>query len=513
MSTTTTNYFEQIEANIVETDNFVECRVCLENTNDSGCPLTAALVLETDQGEVLSLLDILAQICAVHVEADDGLPDVICDYCKDTLISAYKLQLTAQNSDAVLRERAKKPLSTTGDVKLPDMMIVEDPVQEEGEVQWKAEENDDGTVSILDDQDQSEAGDVYDDLVAEDGHQPAKVKREPGKVYPQCETCGKQFTKAYYLNRHKEVHVMDPNRPYQCPVCYHRFHIESTLKLHMQIHDSSLVEANTTQVLDTFPVVYRCQECEAEFSSCDAFDEHWKSHLGEDDEEAMEDNNCLQESELVEGDEEQEEVKFKAPKSPAKEYKCQCCSKIYHNLNLFARHVKKQHPDRATHQCTLCGLLFPLGSQLNEHLQAHKGVKKFECSQCDKTFRLAGSLKDHERAHADERPYLCPDCGKGFHSRGNLRQHQLRHNEEKKYACDECPSTFVTKSSLNSHKRIHSGAKPYQCPDCDRAFNTHFSWSKHKRTHSGEKPYVCEICGMRFNSSYHVTVSSRLLIF
>lgn len=481
-------------------EQFIECRVCLQHVEDGGCHLWATIV-DSDKGIFISLQDILVQICMIEVRTDDGFSDIVCDECRESLMSAYKLLLLAQNSDAVLRERVSGlPSDALEGKDLDTSMIIEDVTESEAEV--AVEEYDIPPQSNL----KQEASSL-DDIIASDEHELGEVTSSGATndlKFPECDTCGKLFTKAYYLNRHKAVHVVDPNRPFQCTVCYKRFHIESTLKLHKMVH--TVEEAKSERDLH---LLYRCQPCGEDFKTSETLDAHWKQQHAES---AVPDTEDMPAEEVPDsgGDLDASPKKTaRGTKSPKKAYKCEYCQnqKVFVSLNLFAGHTKVMHPEQAVHECQVCGLAFPLDSLLTEHLEQHKAVKKFECPQCDKRFRVAGNLRNHLKSHVNERAFLCSHCGKGFFTSNNLRQHMMRHSSDKKFACDQCPSRFVTKASLTSHSRIHSGDKPYQCPDCDSAFNTHFSWSKHKRIHSGEKPYVCEVCGMRFNSSYHVTVS------
>lgn len=497
------SFVEEVETTEAQ---FGECRVCLQTTNDAGCPLSATVV-DSDKEYFLSLQDILSQICVIDVTADDGLPDVVCEECREALMAAYKLQLLAQHSDSVLRQRftGEDELVVKSRKDVQPMLIVEEQAEEDAE----AEENfyEDQGVKEESFADPSEEDELVESLEA--GQVPSEDVK-PGHKYSVCSVCGKQFTNVQHLTRHKKLHAVDPNRPYQCTVCYKRFHIDSTLKLHMMLHEA---QAPT-------PLVFQCEQCGDEFKTKAKFNKHWKMHeeeaggepMQEDGEEGDE-NTAAGDDDVVrveyEVEEEEQKPDVLSLKLPKKTYKCQFCEKVYQSINVLGSHTKSVHPEKALHECGICGHSYPLQSLLMEHLELHEGVKRYACTICDKRYRVSSNLKDHLRTHTEERTFLCNSCGKGFQTRNNLRQHMARHSSEKKYACDMCPSKFVTKASLTTHRRTHTGDRPYQCPHCEATFASHFSWSKHKRIHTGEKPYVCEICGMRFNSSYHVTVSGH----
>lgn len=383
-----------------------------------------------DAGEELmrSLQDILSQICQVQVDLDDGLPDVVCEECREALLSAYKLQLTAQHSDGVLRTRqqrlgedakADEAEEHGSPFKLP--MLVVDGGLESGE-NYDEEDDPDAGITTATDEDQS---------TTKSSSRPASQRQ-----FPECEACGKQFRKAYYLNRHKAVHLLDPNKPFQCRICYKRFHIDATLQLHLLIHDKSLMAEHLTEISNpNFQqpmVVYSCQECGDEFVSQESFDEHWKLH---------EVDTII--TTIDEEDQEDPQISATNAKTTAMirngvKLKCPDCGYLCNDDVSYSRHMRTAHDQEAsTYSCNFCGIDLPMGALLIEHLNQHEEVKPFQCPDCDKSFRTSSQLKAHTRIHQKDPIYLCSQCGKGFHSKNNLRQHAARHSGEKAFACDQ----------------------------------------------------------------------------
>lgn len=425
-----------VELMVVEEEEeegaFIECRVCLKSLAEpsSGkCYLSG--LIDAGIEEMKSLQDILAQICQVHVDPDDGLPDVVCEECRELLLSAYKLQLTAQHSDGVLRTRQRmgedvKVLDGDepgGPFKLPMLVI-------DGELE--SEEN----------YDEEEDPDIYTATTTEDEQSPVKSTRPTTqRQFPECDTCGKQFRKAYYLHRHKAVHILDPNKPFQCRICYKRFHIDSTLQLHLMIHDKSLIADHMTEISNPNyqqpMVVYKCQECGEEFTSQESFDEHWKLHevdtiittIDEEEEEQQQQQqsennttNATKTTAIGKG------VKLKCPE----------CGHLCNDEISYTRHMRTSHnQEPSTYSCNFCGIDLPMGALLIDHLNQHEGLKPLQCPDCDKSFRGSSQLKAHMRIHQKDPIYLCSQCGKGFHSKNNLRQHAARHSGEKAFACDQ----------------------------------------------------------------------------
>lgn len=431
---------EEIEEVVEESEpvTFTICRICLQNIPVfSSSPLTAQFT--PDHGNCISLMDILTLICGMTEPPDEVFPDALCLCCRNGLIDAYTLRQLAQKSHAALLSGTYRCDYKSKRTSSPLMILLEKRVQT---------------------------------IVEEDGESEFKIPSPSGK---------------------QAVPVVDPHRPHQCPECFKRFYVDSTLKLHMLMHAKSKTQPQEV-VTEEQEALYHCGECGVDFDSMEDLEQHWKIHVSD---EVIEDA-----SEEVSGTVRQ--VRRKRP------YQCPHCPKVYQSLTVIAGHAKAAHADQEIFACGKCQLGFPSEEYMQEHNQLihlKKGPMRFQCSRCDKTFRALSNLKYHESVHENARDHQCSVCGKGFNHKNGLRVHMARHTDERKFACDKCPSTFVDKASLKHHSRIHTGEKPYQCPHCDAAFGTHFSWSKHKRTHTGERPYVCDICGMRFNSSYHMNVS------
>ncbi|XP_077471856.1 uncharacterized protein LOC144086001 [Stigmatopora argus] len=108
---------------------------------------------------------------------------------------------------------------------------------------------------------------------------------------------------------------------------------------------------------------------------------------------------------------------------------------------------------RSPFSCSLCGKVFPMKSNLVEHMKNHYGDKPFKCSTCSKTFTQKYSLKRHMRMHTGEQPFVCTFCGKKFAYQPTLFRHLRNHTGEKPFKCPTCGTTFTQKSILHEHKK------------------------------------------------------------
>jgi uncharacterized Zn-finger protein len=50
-------------------------------------------------------------------------------------------------------------------------------------------------------------------------------------------------------------------------------------------------------------------------------------------------------------------------------------------------------------QCSLCGKIFKIKSQLLDHIRVHTGERPFSCHTCKSAFKTKCDLKRHERIH------------------------------------------------------------------------------------------------------------------
>uniref|UniRef100_A0A8B9G8I2 Zinc finger and BTB domain containing 12 n=2 Tax=Amazona TaxID=12929 RepID=A0A8B9G8I2_9PSIT len=89
-------------------------------------------------------------------------------------------------------------------------------------------------------------------------------------------------------------------------------------------------------------------------------------------------------------------------------------------------------------------------------------------STCPEAFHGVEKLVFHMRAH--HLVFMCPRCGKHFNHSSNLNRHMNVHRGVKSHACGLCGKSFTQKSTLHDHMNLHSGQRPYRCSYCDVRF-------------------------------------------
>uniref|UniRef100_A0A8D0L971 Zinc finger and BTB domain containing 12 n=1 Tax=Sphenodon punctatus TaxID=8508 RepID=A0A8D0L971_SPHPU len=95
-------------------------------------------------------------------------------------------------------------------------------------------------------------------------------------------------------------------------------------------------------------------------------------------------------------------------------------------------------------------------------------LRNIRCSKCEEAFQGVEKLVFHMRAQ--HFIFMCPRCGKQFNHSSNLNRHMNVHRGVKSHACAVCGKCFTQKSTLHDHMNLHSGQRPYRCSYCDVRF-------------------------------------------
>ncbi|XP_017714969.1 PREDICTED: zinc finger and BTB domain-containing protein 12 [Rhinopithecus bieti] len=95
-------------------------------------------------------------------------------------------------------------------------------------------------------------------------------------------------------------------------------------------------------------------------------------------------------------------------------------------------------------------------------------LKNIKCTKCPEVFQGVEKLVFHMRAQ--HFIFMCPRCGKQFNHSSNLNRHMNVHRGVKSHSCGICGKCFTQKSTLHDHLNLHTGARPYRCSYCDVRF-------------------------------------------
>ena len=103
-------------------------------------------------------------------------------------------------------------------------------------------------------------------------------------------------------------------------------------------------------------------------------------------------------------------------------FMCPVCGKGFRIRGMFLRH-KNGHKKQIYKlvQCDICGITVQ-DRTMQDHLDNHAGVLKFECEKCGKMFASRGRLYNHRMVHKNVN-YQCEVCGASYKQKSYLKRH------------------------------------------------------------------------------------------
>lgn len=172
-------------------------------------------------------------------------------------------------------------------------------------------------------------------------------------------------------------------------------------------------------------------------------------------------------------------------------YVCAICGKVYSYLESFRNHQTMHEQEvlrNQEHKCPDCEKSFVRPSLLLAHLKVHRPAQPMDpgalkCDQCKKKFHSLRSWMDHIELHK-RKPHWCSACAKGFRDENSLNKHVDGHNL-KRHKCDICFKCFRVPAELRFHYNTHTGLKPYKCTLCKKKFSQLGNLITHRKKHVG----------------------------
>jgi transcription elongation factor Elf1 len=215
-----------------------------------------------------------------------------------------------------------------------------------------------------------------------------------------------------------------------------------------------------TAALDKHTAVYHpppyCGDCEREFVSQQALDQHYRD-------------------------------------SPVhKIFECKECGEECFGAAALDEHMDAYHPPAI---CRQCDREFTSPKALMQHIQESSVHKVFECQECGAECIGKTALDDHmDICHS----FACQQCDRQFGSEEALQQHFKDSPVHRipAFRCADCDRDFVSQSALTQH--LNSPVHVHRCEECDREFRTAASLQQHKN--SPAHVFKCAPCNRTFAS-------------
>ena len=152
-------------------------------------------------------------------------------------------------------------------------------------------------------------------------------------------------------------------------------------------------------------------------------------------------------------------------------YRCDLCEAEYTSEAAKEYHVKTVHEKDCSFVCDLCDKSFKAEVLLKEHKKyVHSSVKKFSCEDCDAKFKRNQDLQWHMRNvhnfyqkmedYGEEKErliFMCEECDASYAYKKSLNDHINRKHSgsSQEFKCEKCEKSFNQKKNLNRHMKTH----------------------------------------------------------
>ncbi|XP_030748910.1 zinc finger protein 774-like isoform X1 [Sitophilus oryzae] len=470
-----------MEKNKKQLQDMKICRFCLTSDEKE---LTS--IYQKDPKMIPLTVQIMSCI-SIEVFPTDGLPQLICNTCKQQTNQSYVFKSNCKKADDALKNffrtgglvkpdfpKVPKVTKRGGEKILPvkDVKIVENDAEPNTEHSKRVKLQDGTEIITLcitpsesSIQDESSRGSNLN-------NEEDNTRESEGDVYGESDNV-----------EAAETHI-DEKRIYSCDLCDKSFLLKQLLELHLKNHERIRK--------------FSCSSCDSKFYTKYDLAQHCRNHCQD---KSFSCSVCLKLFST-------EPLLTKHELTHCDKFTCPHCDKNYGNQESLDNHMKK-HDKKKAFVCTKCEKSFVFKQGLLRHLVIHNQDMPFKCTYCDDSFNSQFRLTRHITTHAGLRPYPCKVCGRTFllshHLTRHMRSHyaagQGRKVEETilQHKCDICSMSFRRKDSLINHSAIHSMVN-LRCVICNTSFKSANAVKEHITTHLQGLPYPCENCDYSFES-------------
>ncbi|XP_058461084.1 zinc finger protein 624-like [Malaya genurostris] len=522
----------------------IMCRTCMAGDSESVTLTPLAACLEDDA----SIASVVAELTAVQVMENDGLPEHICVNCTNELKRFVEFIKMVRKTDRMLRQIFKNEIKIEDSIdfetfevqaedKLEELQI-ETVVEEEyllEDTVWEVERIDSALEIELVKSPKSEKdffGFEDDEKHAEPSQAEISIKTDTSEDVGESDELDEVEQKTFKVLSRSEGDFL-------CCACFHIFYTEDEFIKHCKTHDTkaNMTKSNVCEICfrryktrqalalhrkhSKATTIFECVRCYVRFVDVKRRRQHAHNHPQR---EILKSSVltripllpyyrrghicCAQGCGLSFPSDEQliahahaahlvNKYDASLPDKRQKPYECAVCYKRFDNRNALRMHQRRKYK-QPPRQCSICGFEVRGSVALAAHEQKHTNEKPFQCDLCDKKFANRSLLKAHSVIHTNNKMFVCSTCGAAFQRKATMQNHELLHMDQLPYLCDLCPRAFRVKYKLEMHKRSHTGLRPYPCRFCEKSFADHSNRSRHEMSHTGIKPYKCSYCDKTF---------------
>ena len=137
--------------------------------------------------------------------------------------------------------------------------------------------------------------------------------------------------------------------------------------------------------------------------------------------------------------------------------KCHFCDKTFSTKHAGYQHIRVKHLRDCKHQCTICPAMFRNVTDLEGHLNAHKGISPYMCDResCGKSFTNKRNLQAHVKYVHDVDSFTlsCPHCQRRFGKQCTVNKHLKtckKASSKKNHTTNICGEATDNKSDTKS---------------------------------------------------------------
>lgn len=208
-------------------------------------------------------------------------------------------------------------------------------------------------------------------------------------------------------------------------------------------------------------------------------------------------------------------------------YRCNKCEATFSTLAKLSAHHKLHKTDKigeqshsGPHLCEICNTEFPSYKSLRLHRRMHDPIKSKDVEP-PVHYGIMGEEQSMDGKDETREMFLCEVCNNTYDKQYE-EVHMKSHMAEEDYDCNICNRKFYTQTNLEMHMRVHANGKKFSCSHCKKNFLAYEALQEHieQQCQNHVKSYACQYCGRRFfrphekvkHERIHTGKSSILLV-